>query len=114
MTIVDEKFSEWTADQKLTFLETLSHHLTIEIRGIWSDDRLTAEKMVERIKWINELHHRLPMWARSVRLNQTDQLKYIGADIEHRANCQPIISNIIKRSVDKCIEFADREKASSK
>ena len=51
--------STWTQSEKSRFYRSLSLNMTIAIRSIWSDDTLADQEKIERIKWINEVHHRL-------------------------------------------------------
>jgi len=37
----------------------LAHNLTIAARGVWSDEQLKTTEMVERLKALNELMHRV-------------------------------------------------------
>jgi len=51
--------STWTKEEKSRFYRSLSLNITIAIRSIWSDDTVADTEKIERIKWINEAHHRL-------------------------------------------------------
>jgi hypothetical protein len=46
-------------EQRLHFYEVLAHNLTVAVRGIWSDPRITDAEKVERMKWVNEVLHRV-------------------------------------------------------
>jgi hypothetical protein len=46
-------------EQRLHFYEVLAHNLTVAIRGIWSDERVSDAEKVERMKWVNEILHRV-------------------------------------------------------
>jgi hypothetical protein len=48
-----------TAEQRLHFYEVLAHNLTVAVRGIWSDPGLGDAEKVERMKWVNEVMHRV-------------------------------------------------------
>lgn len=54
-----KQIGELSAEQRLTFYEMLARNLTISVRGVWSDDRLSDVEKVDRMKWINEIMHRL-------------------------------------------------------
>jgi hypothetical protein len=48
-----------TAEQRLHFYEVLAHNLTVAVRGIWSDASLADGEKVERMRWVNEILHRV-------------------------------------------------------
>ena len=50
---------ELTLNQKRKFYVLLAHDLTVSVRTIWSDDRLSDTEKLDGIKWINEIMHRL-------------------------------------------------------
>jgi hypothetical protein len=51
----------------------LAHNLTVSVRAIWSDEILTDSQRVERIKWINEIMHRITLKTAVLRLNCNDR-----------------------------------------
>ncbi len=54
-----EFVSQLSHDQKLNFYEPLAHNLTVVCRMIWSDEESTKEKIIESMKWLNEIQHRI-------------------------------------------------------
>ena len=46
-------------EQRLHFYEVLAHNLIVSIRSVWSDESLADAEKVDRIKWINEILHRV-------------------------------------------------------
>jgi hypothetical protein len=46
-------------EQRLHFYEVLAHNLTVAIRAVGSDESIGDAEKVERIKWINEILHRV-------------------------------------------------------
>lgn len=46
-------------EQRLHFYEVLAHNLTVTIRGIWSDESASDAEKIERMKWVNEILHRV-------------------------------------------------------
>ena len=54
-----EQMAKLSEEQRLHFYEVLAHNLTVAIRGVWSDPVLADAEMVERMKWINEILHRV-------------------------------------------------------
>lgn len=86
-----------SGEHRLHFYEVLAHNLTIAIRGVWSDDSTSDAEKVERMKWFNELLHRVTAKASSQRLSPgawteedfgdmveayIESDKGIGADVE--------------------------------
>ena len=54
-----ERMARLSEEQRLHFYEVLAHNLTVAIRGVWSDSSITDTEKVDRIKWINEILHRV-------------------------------------------------------
>lgn len=54
-----EKVGSLDEERQLKFYEHFAHNLTIIVRGIWSDENLTDAEKVDRMKWINEIQHRV-------------------------------------------------------
>ena len=56
-------------DERLLFYELFAHNLTVVTRGIWSDETISDEEKVDRMKWVNEVLHRVTSKIRVVRQN---------------------------------------------
>jgi hypothetical protein len=54
-----ELIESLTTEQRLHFYEVLAHNLTVAVRGIWSDAASGDADKVERMKWVNEVLHRV-------------------------------------------------------
>ena len=65
-----KQIGELSAEQRLTFYESFACNLTISIRGIWSDDELADAEKVDRMKWINEIMHRITAKISVTRRNE--------------------------------------------
>ena len=52
---------ELSDEERLKFYECLAHNLTVSARAIWSNEGLTDGEKVERLKWLNEIMHRVTM-----------------------------------------------------
>jgi hypothetical protein len=103
---LSEKLNALSADQKATFLELLSHELTISIRTIWSDEEISPDEKVDRIKWINEIHHRVPLRVLALKREDEDWTgDYLGLDIDHWCNqneaIRPLVTYALKSSIKK-------------
>lgn len=73
ITRFEAAFRGWSDEVRLRFLEQFSHELTIAIRAVWSDEELSDAEKVERIKWINEIHHRVAPKASAIRRGVRDE-----------------------------------------
>lgn len=56
----------------IRFYELLAHSLTISIRAIWSDEELDDSQKVERMKWINEIMHRVVLKSAALRIGRNE------------------------------------------
>jgi hypothetical protein len=65
-----KEISSLTAEQKLYFYEIFAMNLTICVRGIWSDAEITEGEKVDRMKWVNEIMHRVTAKICYLRLQQ--------------------------------------------
>ena len=45
--------------QKVHFYLALARELTVAQRTIWADDQVDASEQVDRLKWLNEIMHRV-------------------------------------------------------
>jgi hypothetical protein len=54
-----EQMGKLSDEQRLHYYEVLAHNLTIAIRGIWSDEQIDDAEKVDRMKWVNEILHRV-------------------------------------------------------
>jgi hypothetical protein len=64
-----EHTTQLSGEQRLHFYEVLAHNLTVAIRGVWSDAATSDAEKVERMKWVNELLHRVTAKVYSQRLS---------------------------------------------
>jgi hypothetical protein len=51
--------SKLSNEDRLRFYEILAHNLTVAIRGVWANESISDSEKVDRIKWINEILHRV-------------------------------------------------------
>jgi len=51
--------AELSQEDRLHFYEVLAHNLTVAIRGVWSDESISDAEKVDRMKWVNEILHRV-------------------------------------------------------
>jgi hypothetical protein len=59
LTEYAEAVASLDGDRRRRFYEALAHNLTVCARAIWSDDQLTDAEKVDRMKWLNEIQHRV-------------------------------------------------------
>ncbi len=62
-----ERTSAVSMEHRLRFYEMLALNLTIAVRVVWSDDRLSATQKVEIMKWLNEAMHRVLIHSHGIR-----------------------------------------------
>ncbi|MBU2713197.1 hypothetical protein [Zooshikella harenae] len=55
-----ELVSRLPIDGQITFYERFAHELTIVIRCVWSNEKIDDAEKVDRMKWLNEIIHRIP------------------------------------------------------
>lgn len=65
-----KQIGELSAEQRVSFYEMMACNLTISIRSIWSDDRIDDAEKVDRMKWINEIAHRITVKISVTRRNE--------------------------------------------
>ena len=53
------QINNWSEEEKSKFYRHLSLNMTVAIRSIWSDEELEDKAKIIKIKWINEVHHRI-------------------------------------------------------
>jgi len=96
-------------ERLLRFYEVLSHNLTVSVRAVWSDDLLSDSEKVERMKWLNEIMHRLTTKTSALRLNKND---FSEADtwamIEHYASLCPGIAAEVATATIRSYQYAVR------
>lgn len=101
--------SELDEERRIRFYEILAYGLTVTVRGIWSNEKLTDAQKVESMKWTNEIMHRIVPKISAMRLKRDE---YSEGDfyesIKHLVSQYPQISNAveyeIKRSYKVCIQ----------
>jgi Na+/phosphate symporter len=63
-----ELISSLPRNEKISFYELLAHNLTISCRGIWSNEELSKDEMIESMKRLNEILRRITAKIRVERL----------------------------------------------
>ena len=98
---------ELSDEERVKFYECLAHNLTVSVRAIWSDAGLIDSEKVERLKWLNEIMHRVTMKSALLRTHkntysESDSWK----DIQHWVSCcsdiGPDVEWALKFSYDSC------------
>ena len=73
-----------TDERRLHFYELLAHNLTVAVRAVWSDESLGDAEKVDRMKWINEILHRVTAKVRVLRLKTHEWTEAdFAADVRH-------------------------------
>lgn len=89
-------------EQRRHFDEVLAHNLTVANRVVWSDETASAAEKVERMKWINELLHRVTAKVYSSPGAWTDE--DFGEMVEAQINSDKGIG----RAVEAAVRFTYR------
>ena len=96
---------ELSEEERIRFYEILAHNLTVTVRGVWVDEQLTDREIVERLKFINEIMHRVVMKSAYLRTkrntySETDSWE----DIKHwMAQC-PELGTPVERAIERSYE----------
>jgi hypothetical protein len=64
-----DQMANLSDEQQLHFYEVLAHNLTVAIRVVWSDESIGDAEKVDRMKWINEILHRVTAKVSLLRLS---------------------------------------------
>jgi len=92
-------------DEKLYFYETLAHYLTISIREMWSNADSSENEIIEQIKYINEILHRVTSKIKVERLmlhewTESDFIKMIN----HYVKICPTIGGAVAYAIEYSYE----------
>jgi hypothetical protein len=96
-----ERMAVLTEEQRLHFYEVLAHNLTVAIRGVWSDEHLSDAEKVERIKWINEILHRVTAKVYALRLGHEWTEEDFGSMVRDFADIHPGIKGEVFAAVNR-------------
>jgi hypothetical protein len=108
-----EAIGSLSPEQRLRFYEVLAHNLTVCIRAIWSDGNIPDAEKVDRIKWVNEIQHRITSKIGVLRLKlhewtESDTWCMIQFSIEQNGNISDDIRWAIKSSYESVVNNAGR------
>ena len=54
--------NSWNERTSVFFYRLISSNITISIRVVLEDEKLSEQEKLEEIKWLNEFHHHLLSW----------------------------------------------------
>ena len=81
-------------------LHCFSLNLTISIRAVWSDETISAAEKVDRIKWLNEIHHSVPSMAMELaRGGPLWEGPDLGLDLKHWVTQNAAIGPLVNQAV---------------
>ncbi len=88
--------SNLSREQKLNFYGSFAVNITIAIREIWADEEISNSEKIERMKWLNELQHRI---ISKISVERTQSHEWKESDInslilEIIKNCPGVSSDI--------------------
>jgi hypothetical protein len=74
----------------------------VSIRSIWSDESITADEKVERIKWVNEILHSTTakVWVLRLKTHEWTEEDF-GSDIGHYIALNPGIAIEVSSAVSR-------------
>jgi hypothetical protein len=89
-------------EQRHHFYEVLAHNLTVAIRSILSDESITADEKVERIKWLNEILHSTTakVWVLRLKTHEWTEEDF-GSVIGHYIALNPGIATEVSSAVSR-------------
>lgn len=94
----------------MSFLEFLSHGITIAIRAIVSDSDLTSKQKLDQVYWLNEVHHRVPMRSRSFRRGEPEWIgPDLGLNLQQYASEKHKAAELLDQAIEMSIEFVNNE-----
>jgi len=101
-----------STEQRLWFYEMLARNLTLAIRSVWLDDHLSDAEKVDRMKWINEIMHRVTAKISITRRNdhkwtEQDTWEMIKGFVSHNPGIGTEVGNAILSSYSYVTGQAD-------
>jgi hypothetical protein len=104
-----ESVAQLSLERRIRFYELLAHELTICVRAIWTDEEISAEEKVERMKRINEIMHRVTAKISCERTQDhewldTDMEKMVSSWTNQTAYLELLINYAIERSYTYAIK----------
>ncbi len=99
--------------ERLLFYELFAHNLTVVTRGVWSDEGITDAEKVDRMKWVNEILHRVTSKIRVLRLKEHEWSEGdFWQDIRHWVSqnraIEPLVNDAVSWSYNSAINSAGR------
>ena len=100
-------------NERLLFYELFAHNLTVIIRGIWSDESITDAEKVDRMKWVNEILHRVTSKIRVLRQNEhewseEDFWEGIQHWVSQNSAIEPLVNDAVSWSYKSVMDSAGR------
>jgi hypothetical protein len=91
-----KRIGELPHEQRLHFYEVLAHNLTVAVRCVWSDERISDAGKVDQLKWINEILHRVTAKVYVLRLRTHEWTETDFADIiRDYIKLNPVIAGLV-------------------
>ena len=94
-------------DERIRFYELLANNLTVNVRGIWSDENLSDAQKVECMRWLNEIMHEVVQKSAALRSRRHSYSEEESWEsIKHCVSQSPaIVGSVewaIKASYERC------------
>lgn len=96
-------------EQRLAFYELLAHNFTISIRGVCADTDASYENRLGRIKWINEMLHRITIKVHKLRTGTNDVTEEDSvADLRHWVSQEPSVAVDVDWAIRSSVDCASQ------
>ena len=88
------------------FYETLAHELTVSVRVVWSNEEITDSEIIEQLKVLNEIQHRVTSKIHVERTECHDwpESEFIAKVLFYFKRC-PGIASVVGHAINDAYEI---------
>jgi hypothetical protein len=98
----------------IRFYELLAHNLTVSVRAIWSDETLNDSQRVVKMKWLNEIMHRVVLKSAALRMDRNELSEAdTWSIIEHYISVCPDIATDMSFAIIGSYQVVDRQRGAA-
>jgi hypothetical protein len=108
LTEYAEAVAAFDENRRRWFYETLAHNLTVCVRAIWSDEKLSDAGKVEQMKWLNEIQHRVTGKLRAAK--PWPDTEFFDGVLRARTDECPPLRGHVGWAVKQSYEYASAER----
>lgn len=100
----DELIAALDSEKKCRFYESFAFELTIASR-VWSEPKLACDEIVDQLKWLNEIQHRVIAKIRHIRASTDTRseehfISMVAGYVEQNRAIGGAVTYAIKKSYD--------------